>query len=174
MKKLSVSVLIMLGVLVYTGTSATDLTLKGYQALKYYKAKSLDESKIVKLALDYQEACNLYDPKGVLAVYLPGAIIKAGIKDDKSDHLVTKEEYFGILTDKLTKWKMYSFKLKLFTPKKINVEGNNAKLNVPFILYSIAQDYWEKGIFNFDFRNVDSRWLISKNTWKILDLFYNP
>lgn len=174
MKKLSVSALIMLGVLVYAGTAATELALKGYQALEYYKARSLDEAKIVKLVLDYQEAYNLYDPKGVLAVYLPGAIIKAGMKDDRSEHMVTKEEYFGILTDKLTKWKMYSFKLKLFTPKKIHVEGNNAKLNVPFIIYSIAQDYWEKGIFNFDFRKVDSGWFISRNTWKILDLFYNP
>jgi hypothetical protein len=174
MKKLSVSVLIMLGVLVYAGTAATELTLKGYQALEDYKARSLDEAKIVKLLLDYQEAYNLYDPEGVLAVYLSGAIIKAGLKDDRSDHIVTKEEYFGILTDKLTKWKMYSFKLKLFTPKKVNVEGNNAKLNVPFILYSIAQDYWEKGIFNFDFRKVDSGWLISKNTWEVVDLFYNP
>lgn len=172
MKKLSV--LIMLGVLVYAGTSTAKLTLKGYQDLKYYQARNLDEEKIVKLALNYQKAYNLYDPKGVLAVYLPGAIIKAGIKSSWSDHLVTKEEYFGILTDKLTKWKMYSFKLKLFTPKKINVQGNNAKLNVPFILYSTAQDYWEKGIFNFDFRKADSGWFISRNTWKILDLFYNP
>lgn len=78
MKKLSV--LIMLGVLVYAGTSTAKLTLKGYQDLKYYQARNLDEEKIVKLALNYQKAYNLYDPKGVLAVYLPGAIIKAGIK----------------------------------------------------------------------------------------------
>jgi len=157
MKKLSVSVLVMLGVLLYVGTAVAELNLRGYRALEDYRAKSLDEAKIVKLLLD-----------------LPGAIIKAGMKDDRSDHMVTKEEYFGILTDKLTKWKMYSFKLKLFTPKKTNVEGNNAKLDVPFILYSIPQDYWEKGIFNFDFRKVDSGWFISRNTWKILDLFYNP
>jgi len=174
MKKLSVSVLVMLGVLLYVGTAVAELNLRGYRALEDYRAKSLDEAKIVKLLLDYQKAYNLYDPKRVLAVYLPGAIIKAGMKDDRSDHMVTKEEYFGILTDKLTKWKMYSFKLKLFTPKKTNVEGNNAKLDVPFILYSIPQDYWEKGIFNFDFRKVDSGWFISRNTWKILDLFYNP
>jgi hypothetical protein len=172
MKKLAV--LIIFGVFVYGGTSATELTLKGYQDLKYYQARNLDEEKIVKLALNYQKAYNLYDPEGVLAVYLPGAIIKAGMKDDRSDHVVTKEEYFGILTDKLTKWKMYGFKLKLFTPKKINVQGNNAKLNVPFILYSIAQDYWEKGIFKFDFRKSDSEWFISKNTWDVVDLFYNP
>jgi hypothetical protein len=172
MKKLAV--LIIFGVFVYGGTSATELTLKGYQDLKYYQARNLDEEKIVKLALNYQKAYNLYDPEGVLAVYLPGAIIKAGMKDDRSDHVVTKEEYFGILTDKLTKWKMYSFKLKLFTPKKINVQGNNAKLNVPFILYSITQDYWEKGIFKFDFRKSDSEWFISKNTWDVVDLFYNP
>lgn len=164
----------MLGVLVSGGTSATEPTLKGYQALRYYQARSLDEEKIVRLVLKYQKACNLYDPKGVLAVYLPGAIIKAGVKDDWSEHMVTKEEYVSILADKLTKWEMYSFKLKLFTPKKINVEGNNAKLNVPFILYSIAQDYWEKGIFNFDFRRADSGWLIKKNTWEVVDLFYNP
>ena len=166
MKKLSV--LIMLGVLVYAGTSATELTLEDYQA------RSLDEEKIVKLVLDYQEAYNLYDSKGILAVYLPGAIIKAGVKDDWSEHVVTKEEYSGILADKLTKWKMYSFKLRFFTPKKLNVEGNNAKLNVPFMIYSIAQDYWEKGIFDFDFRKADSGWLISKNTWEVVDLFYNP
>ena len=166
MKKLSV--LIMLGVLVYAGTSATELSLKDYQA------RSLDEERIVKLVLDYQEAYNLYDSKGILAVYLPGAIIKAGVKDDWSEHVVTKEEYSGILADKLTKWKMYSFKLRLFTPNKINVEGNNAKLNVPFMIYSITQDYWEKGIFNFDFRKADSGWLISKNTWEVVDLFYNP
>ena len=166
MKKLSA--LIMLGVLVYAGTSATELTLQDYQA------RSLDEEKIVKLVLDYQEAYNLYDSKGILAVYLPGAIIKAGVKDDWSEHVVTKEEYSGILADKLTKWKMYSFKLRFFTPKKLNVEGNNAKLNVPFMIYSIAQDYWEKGIFDFDFRKADSGWLISKNTWEVVDLFYNP
>ena len=158
----------MLGVLVYAGTSATELTLEDYQA------RSLDEEKIVKLVLDYQEAYNLYDSKGILAVYLPGAIIKAGVKDDWSEHVVTKEEYSGILADKLTKWKMYSFKLRFFTPKKLNVEGNNAKLNVPFMIYSIAQDYWEKGIFSFDFRKADSGWLISKNTWEVVDLFYNP
>ena len=158
----------MLGVLVYAGTSATELTLEDYQA------RSLDEEKIVKLVLDYQEAYNLYDSKGILAVYLPGAIIKAGVKDDWSEHVVTKEEYSGILADKLTKWKMYSFKLRFFTPKKLNVEGNNAKLNVPFMIYSIAQDYWEKGIFDFDFRKADSGWLISKNTWEVVDLFYNP
>jgi len=166
MKKLSA--LIMLGVLVYAGISATELTLENYQA------RSLDEEKIVKLVLDYQEAYNLYDSKGILAVYLPGAIIKAGVKDDWSEHVVTKEEYSGILADKLTKWKMYSFKLRFFTPNKINVEGSNAKLNVPFMIYSIAQDYWEKGIFNFDFRKADSGWLISKNMWEVVDLFYTP
>jgi len=166
MKKLAV--LIILGVLVYGGTSATELTLKDYQA------EGLDEKKIVKLVLDYQKAYNLYDPKGVLAVYLPGAIIKAGIKDDWSEHLVTKEEYVGIVADKLATSKMYNLKLIFFTPKKITVEGSTAKLNVPFILYSSAQDYWEKGIFNFDFRKADSGWLISRNTWKILDLFYTP
>ena len=172
MKKLAV--LIILGVLVYGGTSATELTLKGRQALKYYQAESVDEEKIVKLALDYQKAYNLYDPKGVLAVYLPGAIIKAGMKDDRSDHLVTKEEYVVIVADKLATGKMYNFKLIFLTPKKITVKGSIAKLNVPFILYSTTQDYWEKGIFNFDFRKADSGWFISRNTWKILDLFYNP
>ena len=164
----TLAVLIILGVLVYGGTSATELTLKDYQA------EVLDEKKIVKLVLDYQKAYNLYDPKGVLAVYLPGAIIKAGMKDDRSDHLVTKEEYVGIVADKLATSKMYNFKLMFLTPKKISVEGSTAKFNVPFILYSIAQDYWEKGIFNFDFRKADSGWFISRNTWKILDLFYNP
>ena len=166
MKKLAV--LIILGVLVYGGTSATELTLKDYQA------EGLDGKKIVKLVLDYQKAYNLYDPKGVLAVYLPGAIIKAGLKDDWSEHLVTKEEYVGIVADKLATSKMYNLKLIFLTPKKITVEGSTAKLNIPFILYSSAQDYWEKGIFNFDFRKADSGWLISRNTWKILDLFYNP
>jgi len=166
MKKLTV--LIILWVLIYGGTAAAELTLKGYQA------RNLDEEKIVKLALDYQEAYNLYDPKKILAVYLPGAIIRAGMKDGRSEHMVTKEEYLDILVDKVAAWKMYSFKLKLFAPKKINVQGNSAKLNVPFIIYSIPQDYWEKGIFNFDFRKADSRWFISRNTWKILDLFYNP
>ena len=166
MKKLAV--LIILGVLIYGGTSATELTLKGYQA------EGLDEKKIVKLVLDYQKAYNLYDPKGVLAVYLPGAISKAGLKGDWSEHLFTKEEYVGIVADKLATSKMYNLKLIFLTPKKITVEGSTAKLNVPFILYSSAQDYWEKGIFNFDFRKADSGWLISRNTWKILDLFYNP
>ena len=172
MKKLAV--LILLGVFVCEGTSATEPILKGYQDLKYYQARSLDEEKIVKLVLDYQKACNLYDPKGVLAVYLPGAIIKVRMKDGRPEHLATKEEYFNIVVDNIALWKMYSLKLKLFTPQKIEVEGNNAKLKVPFIIYSTPQDYWEKGIFNFDFRKVDSGWFISRNTWKILDLFYNP
>jgi hypothetical protein len=166
MKKLTV--LMILWVLVYGGTSAAELTLKDYQA------RNLDEEKIVKLTLDYQEAYNLYDSKRILAVYLPGAIIKTRMKDDSSEHTVTKEEYLDILVDKIAAWKLYSFKLKLFTPNKINVQGNSAQLNVPFIIYSIPQDYWEKGIFNFDFRKADSGWFISRNTWKILDLFYNP
>ncbi len=157
-----------LWVLVYGGTSAAELTLKDYQA------RNLDEEKIVKLTLDYQEAYNLYDSKRILAVYLPGAIIKTRMKDDSSEHTVTKEEYLDILVDKIAAWKLYSFKLKLFTPNTINVQGNSAQLNVPFMIYSISQDYWEKGIFNFDFRKADSGWFISRNTWKILDLFYNP
>ena len=172
MKKLSI--LIVLGVFLYTGTSASELTLEGYQDLKNYHARNVDEEKIVKLALDYQEAYNFYEAKGVLALYLPGAIIKARMKDGRSEHLVTKEEYFDILVDKIATWKMYSFQLKLFTPKKIKVEGNNAKLIVPFIIYSIPQDYWEKGIFNFELRKADSGWFISRNTWEIIDLFYNP
>ena len=166
--------LIIIGIFLYGGASARELTLKGYKDLKHYQARNGDEEEIVRLVLNYQKAYNLYDPKEVLAVYLPGAIIKAGMKDDRSEHLVIKEEFFGILSEKLTTWKMYSFQLKLFTPKKINVQGSNAKLNVPYILYSISQDYWEKGIFNFDFRKSDSGWFISRNTWKILDLFYNP
>jgi hypothetical protein len=166
MKKLTV--LMILWVLVYGGTSAAELTLKDYQA------RNLDEEKIVKLTLDYQEAYNLYDSKRILAVYLPGAIIKTRMKDDSSEHTVTKEEYLDILVDKIAAWKLYSFKLKLFTPNTINVQGNSAQLNVPFMIYSISQDYWEKGIFNFDFRKADSGWFISRNTWKILDLFYNP
>jgi hypothetical protein len=166
MKKLSI--LIVVGVFLYSGTSATELTLKGYQA------EGLDEKKIVRLVLDYQKAYNLYDPKGVLAVYLSGAIIKAGMKDDRSDHLVTKEEYVGIVAEKLATSKMYDLKLIFLTPKKITVEGSTAKLNVPFVLYSTAQDYWEKGMYNFDFRKADSGWFISRNTWKIIDLFYNP
>ena len=172
MKKFAV--LIIVGIFFYGGASARELTLKGYQDLKYYQARNVDEENIVKVVLNYQKACNLYNLKEVLAVYLPGAIIKAGMKDDRSEHLVTKEEFFVILSEKLTTWKMYSFQLKLFTPKKINVQGSNAKLNVPYILYSISQEYWEKGIFNFDFRKSDSGWFISRNTWKILDLFYNP
>lgn len=166
MKKLAV--LIILGVFVFGGTSTTELTLKDYQA------KGLDEKKIVKLVLDYQKAYNLYDPKGVLAVYLPGAIIKAGIKDAGSEHLVTKEEYVGIVADQLATRKMYDLKLIFLAPKKITVEGSTAKLNVDYMLYSSAQHYWEKGMFNFDFTKADSAWLISRNTWKILDLSYNP
>lgn len=166
MKKLAV--LIILGVLVYGGTSATELTLKDYQA------EGLDEKKIVKLVLDYQKAYNRYDPKGVLAVYSPGAIIKAGIKDAGSEHLVTKKEYVGIVADKLATRKMYDLKLIFLAPKKITVQGSTAKLNVPYMLYSSAQYYWEKGMFNFDFRKADSGWLISRNTWKITDLSYNP
>ena len=166
--------LIILGILFNGSTSARELTLKGYQDLKNYQARNVDEEKIVKLALNYQKAYNLYDHKGVLAVYLPGAIIKAGIKDDRSEHLVTKEEFFGLLAEKLTTWKLYNFQLKLFTPKKINIQGSNAKLSVPFIIYSITQGYWEKGIFKFDFRRSNSGWFISRHTWEIIDLFYNP
>jgi hypothetical protein len=167
-------VLLIVGIFFYEGASAKELTFKGYQDLKHYKARSGDEEKIVKLALNYQKAYNLYDHKGVLAVYLPGAIIKAGMKEDRSEHLVTKEEFFDILSEKLTTWKLYNFQLKLFTPKKINIQGGNAKLSAPFIIYSIAQDYWERGIFKFDFRKTDSGWFISRNMWKIVDLFYNP
>jgi len=172
MKKLAA--FIILGFLVYGNTSAKELTFTGYQDLKDYQARSLDEKNIVKVALNYQKAYNLYNPQKVLEVYLQGAIIKAGMEDDSSEHLVTKEEYFGILSEKLTKWKMYGFQLKLFTPQKINAQGNTAKLNVPYVIYSITQDYWEKGIFKFTFRKTDSGWFISRNTWKILDLFYNP
>jgi hypothetical protein len=172
MKKLVV--LMILGVLVYGNTSANELTLTGYQDLKNYQARNLDEENILKVALNYQKACNLYNPQKVLEVYLQGAIIKAEMQGGSSEHLVTKEEYSGILAEKLSKWKMYSFQLKLFTPQKINVQGDHAKLHVPYVIYSITQDYWEKGIFKFNFRKADSGWFISRNTWKILDLFYNP
>ena len=71
MRKLSI--LIMVVICIYTGTSAANLTLKGRQALKHYQAESLDEDKIVRLVLDHQKAYNLYNPKGILSVYLPGA-----------------------------------------------------------------------------------------------------
>ena len=71
MRKLSI--LIMAVIFIYTGTSAANLTPKGRQALKYYQAESLDEDKFVKLVLDHQKAYNLYNPRGILSVYLPGA-----------------------------------------------------------------------------------------------------
>ena len=166
--------LMMLFVLVSPNVATTQSTPSVNERLRYYHGKSVDEQEIVKLVLDYQKAYNSYDPVGLLAVHLPGAIIKAGVKDDWSEHLVTKEEYAGIVADKLSECKMYSFRLEFFTPKRINSEGNTAELTVPFITYSTSQDYWEKGVFDLEFRKTDSGWLISKNTWTVLDLFYNP
>jgi hypothetical protein len=95
----------------------------------------------VKLVLDYQKAYNLYDPKGILAIYSPGTIIKAGIKDAGSEHLVTQEHYIGIVADKLATGKMYNLKSIFLVPKKITAEGSTAKLNVPYMLYSSSQYY---------------------------------
>ena len=164
----------MLVVLSSLNVAATQSTPGVNECLRDYHGKSADEQEIVKVVLDYQKAYNSYDPMGVLAVHLPGAMIKAGLKDDWSEHFVTKEEYAGIVADKLNQRKMYSFKLEFFTPDRMNVEGDSAKLTVPFITYSTLEDYWERGVFDFDFRKTDSGWLISKNTWTILDLFYNP
>jgi hypothetical protein len=166
--------LIMLVASVSPNVAATQSTPGVNERLRYYHGKSVNEQEIVKVILDYQKAYNSYDPIGVLAVYLPGAIIKAGVKDDWSEHFVTKEEYAGIVADMLSKRKMYSFILELFEPKGINVEGNTAELIIPFITYSTSEDYWERGVFDLECRKTDSGWLISKNTWKVLDLFYNP
>jgi hypothetical protein len=166
--------LMMLAVLVTPNVASTQSTPADNERLSYYHGKSADEQKIVKLLLDYQKAYNSYDPMGVLAVHLPGAIIKAGLKDDWSEHFVTKEEYASIVAEKLNQRKMYKFSLEFLTPKRINIEGNTAELIVPFITYSNIEDYWERGEFDLEFRKTDSGWLISKNTWRILDLFYNP
>jgi hypothetical protein len=163
-----------IAVLIFAHVTAAQSNPIGYQALEHYQATSPDEGKIVKLVLAYQKAYNSYDAEAVLAVHLPGAMIKAETKGDWSEHLVTKEAYAGIIADKLATSKLYNFKLIFLTPEKITVQENTAESIVPFILYSISQDYWEKGIFNFEFRKTDSGWFISRNTSKILDLSYNP
>lgn len=161
-------------VLLFAHAAASQPNSMGHQRLESYRTKSLDERKIVKTVIDYQESYNSYDAAGVLAVHLPGAMIKAGATGDCSERLVTKEEYVGMVADTLATSKMYNFKLIFLIPKSLSVEGSHATSIVPFILYSIAQDYWEKGIFSFEFRKTDAGWLISRNTWKILDLSYNP
>jgi hypothetical protein len=129
---------------------------------------------MVKLLLDYQNGYNLYDPVEVLSLYLPGALIKAALKDGSSEQIVTKEEYGGIVEGNFEKRKMYDLILKLFVPKKVTVENNTATFVIPFITYSIPQNYWEKGVFHFEFRKKDDGWFISKETREILDLYYIP
>jgi len=166
--------LTMMAFLASVNVAANQSILMDSPALDCYQARSLDEQKIVNLLFDYQNAYNSYDPVEVLSLYLSGAIIKAGLKDDWSEHIVTKEEYHSIIVENFRKRKMYCFILKLFIPREVNVENKTAKFMVPFITYSITQHYWEKGIFNFEFRKTDSGWLISKNIWEVLDLHYSP
>jgi len=171
---IGISELTMLAFLASVNVTANQSILTDSPALNCYQARSLDEQEIVELLFDYQNAYNSYDPVEVLSLYLPGAIIKAGMKDDWSEHIVTKEEYNSIIDENFSKRKMYCFILKLFIPKEVNLEKNTAKFIVPFITYSITQHYWEKGLFNFEFKKTDSGWLISKNIWEILDLHYSP
>jgi hypothetical protein len=171
---IGISALTMFAFLASVNVTANQSILTESPSLECYQARSLDEREIVKLLFDYQNAYNAYDAVEVLSLYLPGAIIKAGIRDDWSENIVTKEEYDRIIGENFSKRKMYCFTLKLFLPKEVNVEKNTAKFIVPFVTYSVTQHYWEKGIFNFEFRKTDSGWFISKDIWEILDLHYAP
>ncbi|MCD6387984.1 MAG: hypothetical protein J7L69_01140 [Desulfobulbaceae bacterium] len=179
MKKLC-PLLIMLGILMTINSTAREpqpldhWRLNEKQFLNNYRTRNLDEQQIVKLALDYQQACNLYDPAGVFATYAPGALIKAGINDTGSAQMVQKEKYFPLLVEKLSKWKLYHFTLQLLAPEAIHVKKEEATLHVPYLIVSITQEYWEKGIFIFGCRKTGNRWLISNSTGTIKDLHYNP
>jgi hypothetical protein len=172
--------LIMLGVFVSINSAARELhpldcqPSNERQDLNNYQAQNVDEKHIIKLVLTYQKACNLYDPASVFATYAPDALIKAGINDAGSARMVKKEKYFALLVEKLSKWKLYHFTLHLLTPEKIHVKGNKAILHVSYLLFSLTQEYWEKGSFTFDLRKAGDKWLISKNSWAIKDLHYNP
>jgi hypothetical protein len=154
--------------------AANHSILTEYPALSSYQAKSMDEQKIVKLLINYQNSCNAYDPVEVLSLYLPGALIKVGRKGGNSEQIVTIEEYGAEVAENFEERKMYDLVLKFFTPKEVTVNGNAAKLVIPFITYSIPQNYWEKGVFNFEFRKTDAGWLVSKDIREITDLYYIP
>ena len=141
-------------------------------SLKDYQAKSLDEEKIVNLVIKFQEGYSSQNAEGILATYSPGAMIKTATKEkDWSGVMLPKEEHAAILSKQMSFYKRANIKLEIAPPRELRIKENEASMVAPYELYSRNpyRAYVESGVIDFEFKETDSGWLISRRTWEISD-----
>lgn len=149
-------------------------TLNKQLPLSNYQTQKAEEKKIVRLLQAYENAGNRYDPVDIYETYSAGAQISECSNDANAPQWQDKKAYFSVLKEKLEKWELYKFTLQLWAPNSIVFQKNMATAEIPYLLYSLSQDYWEKGIYRFDFKKEGDRWGIYKSKRTIIDLRYIP
>ncbi len=117
--------------------------------------------KIKDLLFEYKDAYNLRDFEAVRALYTEDALVMSFPCDSK------KEVFFNEFSEDLPRcssyWVESAFKLRLFKITSFTVEGDNCSAR---ILWDY-RDNKNRGKFtpSFEFRKVDGKWKISKETY---------
>ncbi|MBN1956930.1 MAG: hypothetical protein JXQ81_01295 [Desulfuromonadales bacterium] len=133
-----------------------------------------EEREIVALLKAYENACNRYHAEGVYLLYSADALMgewggaaASGVDGGQSLRL-------AVLEEKLAQWDLYQFTLRLQPLKSFTLEDDQATVELPYLFYSVTQDYWEKGTFRLVCKKEEGAWKISLSERRIEDLHYTP
>jgi len=171
MKKLLVLGIIM----IFTPVYATEPAQKGPQSLEEHKAKTTDEEHIINLVHQFEKGYSTANENTILDLYTPDAMIQTSSgKGDYRGVLLSKGEHAKRLSKQLERMRASSTKLEIFSPESFEIRGNQGYWSGPYELSAKSSRFnlREEGIIDFEFRNTDTGWLISKRTWEIIDCNY--
>jgi hypothetical protein len=145
--------------------------------LKDHKPKNSDEEKIINLMLKFEQGYSQQDPEKILQTYAQGAMIKTIVdKKDWSGVMLPKNEHAAVLYKQVDFYKRIKIKLKIHQPREIIIKDNEASMTGTYEVSATDpyapdpyKSFYEKGICYLDFIRTDSRWLISKRTWEVIE-----
>jgi len=168
--------LLVLGIIIiFTPVYATEPAQEEQQSLEKYQTKSIDEENIIHLIHQFEKGYSTANENTILDLYTPDAMIQTSTgKGDYRGVLITKGEHAKRLSKQLERMRASSTKLEIFSPESFEIRGNKGYWSGPYKLSARSSriNLKEEGIINFEFKNTDTGWLISKRTWEIIDCNY--
>ena len=104
------------------------------------------------------------------SLYAPEATVQTSTKMGSLKwEIFSREEWFSIIQRRFQESYVGSgLEFKFFKPKSIAIEGDEARVTIPYELSSFEINYSETGFFNFELKKESFGWTITKFRYEIL------
>lgn len=146
------------------------LACAGQPSLLDYQVKSTDEQQVVNIISEFENAANSYDAQRLYTLYAPEATIQTSTKHGSLNwEVLIREEWLPIVQRRYQESYVNSGLIfKFFEPKSIVIEGDKARISIPYKLSSLTINYSETGLFKFKLSKNSFGWIITKFRYEIL------